>query len=139
MLANLQIKQELPVGDIFVNISGRNQQSLQRTYHICFLPSFSSLASGFRGEDFQKQINQKQELPVAAMFVNESGRNEQSLQRTLQKLDASYQDSVHLAQGFQRRRLKCEQFTDDDDGSSDGNSSRCFWQGELKRNRNIDV
>ena len=54
-------------------------------------------------------------------------------------IDASYQDSVHLAQGFQRRRLKCEQFTDDDDGSSDGNSSRCFWQGELKRNRNIDV
>jgi hypothetical protein len=28
--------------------------------------------SGFRGEDFQKSINQKQELPVAAMFVNAS-------------------------------------------------------------------
>ena len=38
--------------------------------------------SGFRGEDFQKSTNQKQELPVAAMFVNGSGRNEQSLQRT---------------------------------------------------------
>jgi hypothetical protein len=35
--------------------------------------------SGFRGEDFFKSANQKQELPVAAMFVNESGRNEQSL------------------------------------------------------------
>ena len=23
-----------------------------------------------------------------------------------------------------------------DDGPSDCNSSRCFWQGELKRNRN---
>jgi hypothetical protein len=34
--------------------------------------------SGFR-EDFQKSTNQKQELPVAAMFVNESGQNEQSL------------------------------------------------------------
>ena len=34
--------------------------------------------SGFRGEDFQKSTNQKQELPVAAMFVNEYGRNEQS-------------------------------------------------------------
>ena len=38
--------------------------------------------SGFRGEDFQKSTNQKQELPVAAMFVNGSGRNEHSLQRT---------------------------------------------------------
>ena len=35
--------------------------------------------SGFRGEDFKKSANQKQELTVAAMFVNESGRNEQSL------------------------------------------------------------
>jgi hypothetical protein len=35
--------------------------------------------SGFRGEDFQKSANQKQELPVAAMFVNGSGRNEQNL------------------------------------------------------------
>jgi hypothetical protein len=28
---------------------------------------------------FKKLTNQKQELPVAAMFVNGSGRNEQSL------------------------------------------------------------
>jgi hypothetical protein len=28
---------------------------------------------------FKKSINQKEELPVAAMFVNESGRNEHSL------------------------------------------------------------
>jgi hypothetical protein len=35
--------------------------------------------SSFRGEDFKKLTNQKQELPVAAMFVNGSGRNEQSL------------------------------------------------------------
>jgi hypothetical protein len=35
--------------------------------------------SGFRGEDFKKWANQKQELPVAAMFVNGSERNEQSL------------------------------------------------------------
>jgi hypothetical protein len=26
-------------------------------------------SSGFRGEDFKKSANQKQELPVAAMFV----------------------------------------------------------------------
>ena len=28
-------------------------------------------------------------------------------------IDASYQVSVHLAQWFQRRRLKCEKLTDD--------------------------
>ena len=35
--------------------------------------------SGFRGEDFEKSANQKQELPVAAMFVNGSGHNDHSL------------------------------------------------------------
>ena len=114
--------------------------------------------SGFRGEEFKKSANQKQEPPQAAMFVNESGRNEQYLQRTFHRcfpptfgsfgkavaeekifknrpvrnknclwwpcllmdrdemsnlyrghsIDASYQVSVHLAEGFQRRRLKCE-------------------------------
>jgi hypothetical protein len=28
-------------------------------------------------------------------------------------IDASYQVSVHLAEGFQRIRLKCEKLTDD--------------------------
>ena len=28
-------------------------------------------------------------------------------------IDASYQVSVHLAEGFQRRILKCEKLTDD--------------------------
>jgi hypothetical protein len=35
--------------------------------------------SSFREEDLKKSANQKQELSVAAMFVNGSGRNEQSL------------------------------------------------------------
>ena len=35
--------------------------------------------SGFRGDDFFKSANQKQELPMAALFVNGSGQNEQSL------------------------------------------------------------
>jgi hypothetical protein len=35
--------------------------------------------NGFRGEESKKSPNQKQELPVVAMFVNGSGRNEQSL------------------------------------------------------------
>jgi hypothetical protein len=28
-------------------------------------------------------------------------------------IDASYQAAVHLAEGFQRRKLKCEKLTDD--------------------------
>ena len=46
--------------------------------------------------------NQKQELPVVAMFVNGSGRNEHSI-------DASYHISVHLAVRFQRRFLEIDQ------------------------------
>jgi hypothetical protein len=33
-------KQELPVAALFVHRSGRNEQSLQRTFHRCFLQSF---------------------------------------------------------------------------------------------------
>ena len=47
------------------------------------------------------------------MFVNGSGRNEQSYRGL--SIDASYmyQVSVHLAERFQRRRLKCEKVMDD--------------------------
>jgi hypothetical protein len=42
-------KQELPMAAMFVNGSGQNEHSLERTFHRCFLPSFTSF--GFRGED----------------------------------------------------------------------------------------
>jgi hypothetical protein len=32
----------LPVAAMFVNRSGQNERSLERTFHRCFLPSFSS-------------------------------------------------------------------------------------------------
>jgi hypothetical protein len=35
--------------------------------------------SGFKEEDFLKSANQKQELPMAAMFVNGSELNDHSL------------------------------------------------------------
>jgi hypothetical protein len=41
--------------------------------------------SGFRGEDFKKSANQKQELPMAAMFVDGSGQNEQSLEKNFHR------------------------------------------------------
>ena len=48
-------------------------------------------------------------------------------------IDASYQVSLQLAEGFLRRRLKCEKLTDDRRRTpSDGKNSHCLWQGELK-------
>ena len=46
-------------------------------------------------------------------------------------IDASYQVSVHLAEGFQRRRLKCEKLIRRQ--TPDAKSSHCLWQGELKK------
>jgi hypothetical protein len=62
------------------------------------------LVKRFQRRTFLKFANQKQELPMAAMFVNGSGQNEQPLERT-------FQVALHLAEGFQRRRLKCEKLT----------------------------
>ena len=59
--------------------------------------------SGFRGEDLKKSANQKQKLPVAAMFVN--GWDKVSTLYRESSKDASYQVSVHLVKRFQRRRF----------------------------------
>ena len=53
--------------------------------------------SGFRGEDFFKSSNQKQELPVVAMFINGSGQMSNLYRGP--SIDASYQVSVHLGKG----------------------------------------
>jgi hypothetical protein len=82
----------------------------------------------FRGEEFfLKFANQKQD------------RDEMHNRYREPFIDSSYQASAYLAKGFQRRRLKCEKFTDGwrttMDGRrtpSDGNSSRYRLQGELK-------
>jgi hypothetical protein len=46
--------QELPVVAMFVYESGRKEQSQQRTFHSCFLPSFESL-----GETVSEEKNLK--------------------------------------------------------------------------------
>ena len=77
-----ELKQELSVVAMFVNGSKRNETSLQRTFHTCLLPSFISFGQAVSEEKlFQKSTNQKQELPIMAMFVYASKRNEQVLQR----------------------------------------------------------
>jgi hypothetical protein len=35
-------KQELPMAAMFANETGQNVQSLERTFHRCFLPSYGS-------------------------------------------------------------------------------------------------
>ena len=79
-------KQELLVVAMFANGSGRKVQSLQKTCHRYFLPSFSSFGLVVSEQKIvQKLTNQKQKLPVAAMFDNRSGRNEQYFQRTFHR------------------------------------------------------
>ena len=61
------------------------------------------------------------------------GRDEMSNLYREPSKDLPYQVSVHLADGFQRRRSKCEQLTENRTRTPrDGKSSLCLWQGELK-------
>jgi hypothetical protein len=54
---------------MFVNGSELNEQSLQRTYQGCFLPSFDSFGKAVSEEEiFNKSTNQKKEWPQAMFF-----------------------------------------------------------------------
>ena len=80
------LKQELPVAAMFFNGSKQNEQSLQRTFHRCFLPGFISFGQAVSEEKlFQKSNNKKQKLSTTAIFVNGSKRNEQFPQRTFHR------------------------------------------------------
>ena len=105
-------KQELPVVAMFVNQSGQNEQSLQRTFHRCFLPSFGSFGQAVSEEKTFKNrsISNKNCLWRPCLLMDRDKMC--NLQRE-PSIDASYQVSVHLAEGFQRRKLKCEKLTDD--------------------------
>ena len=127
-------KQESPVAAMHVNGSGRNEHYLQRTFHRCFLPNFSSFGQVVSEEKIFKNllIRNKNCLwwPCLLMDLDEMS----NLYRG-PSIDASYQVSVHLAEEFQRR-LKCEKLADDGQRTpSDGKSSLCLWQGELTRNK----
>ena len=105
-------KQECPVVAMFVNGSGQNEQSLQRTFHRCFLPSFGSFGQAVSEEKIFKNrpIRNKNGLWWPCLLTD---RDKMSNLYRGPSIDASYQVSVHLAEGFQRRRLKCEKLTDD--------------------------
>ena len=80
--------------------------------------------SSFREEDFQKSTNLNQELPVAAIFANRLGLNEQSLQRIFNRYFLP--NSIHLAQWFQRRRFFRNQLI---------RNKNCLWRPYLLRHR----
>jgi hypothetical protein len=42
---------------MFVNESGQNEQSLQRTFHRCFLPSFGSFGQAVSEEKILKNLD----------------------------------------------------------------------------------
>jgi hypothetical protein len=80
------------------DISNRNRGlSIDASYQVSV-----HLAKQFQRKRILKSANQKQESPVAAMFVNGSGWS--SLYRG-PSIDASYQVSVHLAKRLQKRRI----------------------------------
>ena len=129
-------KQELSVAAMFVNGWGRNEQSLQRTCHRCFLPSFGSFGQAISEQKIKKNrpIRNKNCLwrPCLLMDRDKMGIFIEDLP---QMLPTKFH-SIWLRGQVQRRRLKCEKLMDDRRRtSSDGKSSHCFWQGELKRTK----
>ena len=97
-------KQESPVAAMFVNKSGQNEQSLQRTFHRCFIPSFGSFGQAVSEEqNFKNQpIRNKSHLWRPCLLTD---RDEMGNLYRGPSIDASYQVSVHLAKRFQRRRF----------------------------------
>jgi hypothetical protein len=113
-------KKQLPVAAMFVNESGRNEQSLWRTFHRCFLPSFSSFGLGLYTHDIYlclppdfSGVRVAQPLGICVVFC-----------RSLFAL------FVHFLYAFVLSVLL--RFT-----PSDGKSSHCLWQGELMISKNI--
>jgi hypothetical protein len=105
-------KQESPVAVMFVYGSGRNEQSLQRTFHRCFLPRLGSFGQVVSEEKILKNrpIRKKNCLWRPCLLMD---RDEMNIIYGGPSIDASYKVSVHLAEGYQRRSLKCEKLTND--------------------------
>ena len=84
-----------------------NWDELCNLYSGSFIHAFYQLSFFFLAKRFQRRrfsTNQKQELSMAAMLVNESDKMS-NLFRGL-SIDASYQVSVHLAKRFQIRNQR---------------------------------
>ena len=99
-------KQELPVAAILVNESGRNEQSLQRTFHRCFLPRFGSFGQAVSEKEIffrNRPIRNKNCLWWPCLFRNRAEMN--NIYRGPSIHVYASQVSVHLAEQFHRRRF----------------------------------
>jgi hypothetical protein len=77
---------------------------------------------------FFKSANQKQELPMAVMFVNGSGQNEHSLERTFHR--CFLPSFTSFGWGVSEEKIKMWK-VNGRQTQSDSKSSHCLWQGEL--------
>ena len=97
-------KQESPVVAMFVSGLGRNDLSLQRTFHRCFLPSFGSFGQAVSEEKiFRNRLNRNKNCLWWPCLLTD--RDEMSNLYRGPSIDASYQALVHFAKRFQRRRF----------------------------------
>ena len=140
----------------FRNQPFRNKNCLWRP---CLLPDRDEINNLYRRSSieasYQVSVHLVKRIQRRRLFRNQPIRNKNCLWQPClltdryemstpyrgPSIDASFQVSLHLAEGFQRRRLKCEKLTDDrrrttDDGRrttdderqtpSDGKSSHCL-------------
>ena len=65
---------------MFVGRMELNEEVLKSILHRCFLPSLAPFGQAVSEEKiFLTLANQKQELPLAAIFIGGMGRNEETL------------------------------------------------------------
>ena len=97
-------KQEWPVAAMFVNGSGQNEQSLQKTFHKCFLPSFYSFGQAVSEDKIFENRPIRNNNCLLQPYLLKDRDEMRNLYRG-PSIDASYQVSIHLAKWFQRRRF----------------------------------
>ena len=89
---------------MFVNRSEQNEQSLQRTFHRCSLPSFGSFGHAVSEEKiFRNQPIRNNNCLWWPCLLKD--QNERSNLNRGPSIDASYQVAIHLTKQFQRRRF----------------------------------
>ena len=95
---------------MFVNVSGQNKQSIQKTLYRCSLPGFGSFVQAVSEEKIFRNLPiRNKNYPWQPCLLTD--RNEMSNLNRGPFIDASCQVSVHLAKQFQRKKFKCEKLT----------------------------
>ena len=96
-------KQELPMTDMFVNGSKRNEQFPQKTFHRCFLPRFGPFGQAVSEQKIfrNRPIRNKNCLWRPCLLMD---RDKMSNLYREPSIDAFYQVSVYLAKRLQRTR-----------------------------------